>query len=481
MKFNQISVQWIRNKLLSVAKNESVFLCIVFFSYGFLSTSVLTWYSEQIGAFNRFVVLPWGGALCLFRLYRAHERKLEIHADIGFLVLLYVWIVIPFGIRFGFTAMNVNDWFHFMVAFFGMYALTVEETTVQRGMLMDVAGALFAVISFVMGTLLLYCAYTAQTFGQDLSEMAFGLYTWNEPETKIYVLTAGLHYNTTGMFCVCCTLMCLLGVCRRKHFISKMVHFVPALMMAVVVVLTQSRTARYSMLAAWAVGVYGVVVGNVRISRKVLRQLAAITAGVSVFVVGYIGAAYITDSAARHYEAVLSGQVSPTILSAASAEEIEQEEPQEEETRELRGRGAGDMTFTNRTIIWKNVIEIWKSQPKHAVIGFGVGHIGSLLAPWGVGLTTHNAYLGFITNYGLIGFALLCCFFGSIVVPMCRAFFDSTGRIEAGSRVMAMVIVAALLTGMMESEPLGAMLPMNAVLMFSLAMLTAEGRRLKTS
>ena len=119
-------------------------------------------------------------------------------------------------------------------------------------MLMDVAVALFAVISFVMGASLLYCAYTAQTFGQELSEMAFGLYTQKEANDTMYILTAGLHYNSTGMFSVCCTLMCLLGVCRRKHFISKLAHLVPALMMAAVVVLTQSRTARYSMLVAWA-------------------------------------------------------------------------------------------------------------------------------------------------------------------------------------------------------------------------------------
>ena len=77
------------------------------------------------------------------------------------------------------------------------------------------------------------------------------------------------------MFSVCCTLMCLLGVCRRKHFISKLAHLVPALMMAAVVVLTQSRTARYSMLVAWAVGAYGAVAGNEIMSKKALRQMAA--------------------------------------------------------------------------------------------------------------------------------------------------------------------------------------------------------------
>lgn len=70
-------------------------------------------------------------------------------------------------------------------------------------------------------------------------------------------------------------------------------------------------------------------------------------------------------------------------------------------------------------------------------------------------MTTHNAYLGFITNYGLIGFALLCCFFGSMAGPMCRAFFAPKGRAHAGDRVLAMIVVAALLTSLMESEPAG--------------------------
>ena len=49
------------------------------------------------------------------------------------------------------------------------------------------------------------------------------------------------------------------------------------------------------------------------------------------------------------------------------------------------------------------------------------------------------------------------------------------------TKLKIIIIVAVLLTCMMESEPLGAMSPMNAVLMFSLAMLTADGRDLKTA
>lgn len=308
MSLNQTRAQKIRGALLSIAQNESVFLFVAFVSYSFLSTDVLAWYVDSIAAFNRFVVLPWGGALCLLRLCRAQERKLEPHADIRFLVLLYAWIVVPFGIRFGLTAINANDWFHCMVAFFGVYALITEETVQRREMLLDVAGALFAALSFVMGALLLYCAFTVQTFGTELSETPFGVYE------NMYFLSAGFHYNTTGMFAVCCTLMSLLGVVRRRHPLAKLAHLIPSLMMAAVVVLSQSRTARYSMLGAWAVGCYGVVAGSAAIPKKSLRQLAAVAAGVAVLVGGYMGAAVMTDSAIRHYESVLSGKKEASVL-----------------------------------------------------------------------------------------------------------------------------------------------------------------------
>lgn len=477
MKFNQTIAQRIRSLLLSFAQNESVFLCLAFFSYSFLSTPVLAWYEEQINALNRFVILPWGGALALLRLERAHANGTKLRADMGFLALLFAWIVIPFGIRFGLTAMNVNDWFHFMVAFFGVYALITEESSQRRGMLMDVAGALFAVISFVMAGMLLYCAYTAQTFGLEFTDMGFGLYVQDT-----YYLSAGVYYNSTGMFAVCCTLMCLLGAARRRSGLGKFAHLIPAAMMAAVVVLTQSRTARYSMLAAWAVGCYGLIVSHTAISKKALRHLAGVAAGVAVFVVGYMGAAALTHSAVQRYQTVLSSQndQEEAVVAAPPAEEEQQPLPEPEnalQDEKKLGRGFGDMTFTDRTSIWKKVIDAWKETPKNIVIGFGLGKINAITD----GMTTHNAYLGFITNYGLIGFALLCCFFGSIAAPMCRAFFAPKGRAQAGSRVMAMVIVAVLLTCMMESEPLGAMSPMNAVLMFSLAMLTADGRDLKTA
>ena len=338
MSLNQTRAQKIRGALLSIAQNESVFLFVAFVSYSFLSTNVLAWYADSIAAFNRFVVLPWGGALCLLRLCRAQERKLEPHADIRFLVLLYAWIVVPFGIRFGLTAINANDWFHCMVAFFGVYALITEETVQRREMLLDVAGALFAALSFVMGALLLYCAFTVQTFGTELSETPFGIYE------NMYFLSAGFHYNTTGMFAVCCTLMSLLGVVRRRHPLAKLAHLIPSLMMAAVVVLSQSRTARYSMLGAWAVGCYGVVAGSTTIPKKSLRQLAAVAAGVAVLVGGYMGAAVMTDSAIRHYESVLSGKKEASVFASAVAEEAQQpDEPQAADKQELLGRGFGDI------------------------------------------------------------------------------------------------------------------------------------------
>lgn len=77
MSLNQTRAQKIRGALLSIAQNESVFLFVAFVSYSFLSTDVLAWYVDSIAAFNRFVVLPWGGALCLLRLCRAQRESLS--------------------------------------------------------------------------------------------------------------------------------------------------------------------------------------------------------------------------------------------------------------------------------------------------------------------------------------------------------------------------------------------------------------------
>lgn len=148
----------------------------------------------------------------------------------------------------------------------------------------------------------------------------------------------------------------------------------------------------------------------------------------------------------------MSGKKEASVFAPAVAEEAQQpDEPQAADKQALLGRGFGDMTFTDRTTIWGKVIAAWLEEPKNMVIGFGLGKISAITD----GMTTHNAYLGFITNYGLIGFALLCCFFGSMAGPMCRAFFAPKGRTHAGDRVLAMIVVAALLTSLMESEPAG--------------------------
>ena len=82
MSLNQTRAQKIRGALLSIAQNESVFLFVAFVSYSFLSTDVLAWYVDSIAAFNRFVVLPWGGALCLLRVGVRAVR--DRHRAVGF-------------------------------------------------------------------------------------------------------------------------------------------------------------------------------------------------------------------------------------------------------------------------------------------------------------------------------------------------------------------------------------------------------------
>ncbi|MFR8176733.1 MAG: hypothetical protein ACLVB5_06510 [Christensenellales bacterium] len=68
------------------------------------------------------------------------------------------------------------------------------------------------------------------------------------------------------------------------------------------------------------------------------------------------------------------------------------------------------------------MIAAWLEEPKNMVIGFGLGKISAITD----GMTTHNAYLGFITNYGLIG--LRCSAVSSARWRgRCAAFFRAKG------------------------------------------------------
>ena len=480
----------VREQLIRAAGNESLFLCVVFLMNGFSRMSTLTWYVEQLDAINRFLVIPWGSALAVLRLVRAQGQARPARRDLGVLLLLLCWIVVPFGIRFGLTQTNVNSWYQYMVAFFGLYALVSEEPAARLERLLDAAGALFALVSFALGGALLYCALTVQGWAPEQGQYLFGVDEAN-------FLSAGLYYNATGMLALCCALMSLLGVARRRSKPGKLAHLIPALMMMLVVVLTQSRTARYSLLAALAAGLCAAVAHGRWSPSAAKRWAAGIAAGALMLAGGYLCTDGITRAAIAHYTAhrqAAPAQGAHTVLAAQALaqEEAAHSAPEQEDAAQGEqqaapaqesadtGRGIGDWSFSERTVIWKRVLELWAESPWYLLIGRGVGNVGSLIAQnthmEALGATTaHNTYLQFISEFGLIGALLLLAFFASILRHVLRVLLASAEKARPGDRVLGMVVLAALLTGMMESEPLGAMTPINAVMLFSLGALVNRG------
>lgn len=513
-----------RSILLNMAGNESLFLFAAFLSVGVLSMAPLGWYAEMTDAFAGYVVAPWGMALCLLRLERRTRRPdAPVRADIAALFVLLMWMIVPFAIRFGFTFNNVSSWHGYAVVYFGVYAMVSEEAPERRERLFDLACALFGALSLAMGGALLYCAATVQAFGLELGGYGFGLCD------GIY-LCNGLHYNITGMIAVCCAMMSLAGCGRSRHVLGKVAYALAAAVMTAVIVLTQSRTARYALILALAAGCYSVVACAKGIKGTVKRQLAGIAAAALVAVLGYVGASALTDAALRHYEQVNAARLAASELSAraeaqnaenarmenagiapetaepdpaaAAGEEpaqIPQGEPDTADAAvrpetgnegaaaiavigadvQLEAREAVDATLSGRTDVWKNLFRLWREEPKHFLIGNGVGRTGSRVVEGTIheqngAVALHNTYLQFIADFGLVGFLLLCAFAAAILRPVLRVFFGK--RSGRGYLPLCMLVLASLLTGMMESAPLGAMTPMNLALFFALALLGAQGR-----
>lgn len=454
----------IRRTLLAVAENESLFLWLAFLDEVMLSFGPLKGYMEQVKLFRSFVILPWGMALCALRLSR-REREIPARpagTDVRLLFALLLWMVVPFGLRFGLSPYHLTMMQGTAIVYFGLYAGASEERAQKRGQLMDLAGALFAALSLVLGGALLYCVVTGRSFYPELNDQMFGVNARG-------FLHGGMYYNATGILANCCLFMSLIGFARRKHRAAKLAHLIPAAMMAVVVVLTQSRTSRYAMLAALAAGAYGAIACSGKLRSAVQRQAVALAAAAAVLVGGYVAADELTTAALRHYDEPVQ------IVAAAKAEDAEA--AAQAEKPEYEGRGIGDMSFTGRTEIWKRLMNDWKANPKYFLIGRGIGNVPEGLLQINT-LTAHNAYLQIILDYGLIGFALLAAFFVSVLRPVLRVFFVPAGAAKPGDRALCMMVICALVTGLMESFPLMVMTTGNMTLFFCLGLLVSRGREI---
>lgn len=468
-----------RRALLALIDDAGLFAFVAFVFAGFSGSGLLKWYQEPISLLGSYVVTPWGLILCVRRLARAREKGLRA-ADTAVLAALVVWIIVPFALRFGVTFNNMSGWHGYTVVFFGIYAMLREEEPSRRAHELDRLCALSAALALALGGGLLYCAATVQMLGLELTDIGFGV--------SAGMLWAGQHYNVTGMIAVVLLMLCLTGASRRRHPLGKAAHLIPAAMMAVVVVLTQSRTARVSMLLGLGVIVYGALCTRVR-GRALVRHGAGIVCALVVMVVGYALAGALTDAAVAHYNGA------DTLVASAAAEEttpVPQTEPvprtepvpQTEEHEEHEVRAGIDASFSDRTAIWKNLFALWREEPRHLLIGNGIGRTGSRIVAGTIheangAVAVHNTYLQFIADFGLVGFALLAAFLVIILRPVLRAFYASGEGRFAGAHALSALVIASLATGMMESAPLGAMTPMNIMLYVALGVLAGEGRLVK--
>ena len=488
----------VRRTLLWLIGNEALFL---FFAFLFTSSSVLRmdpllWYQDSITTFATYFILPWGMALSLLRLERSvRVNQSKARADIAVLFVLLAWLIVPFAIRFGFRLANIYCWANHIVVFFGVYALVTDADKRHLQSVIDLTSALFAALSFVLGVMALYCVLTVHNLGEEpVSTLANG-YVFGLVGDDFF--TIGLHYNDTGMFAVCCALLSLVGFFRRRNPIARLMHLIPSLMMMLIVVLCQSRTSRYALLGALAVGCYGMAADRLPIRRGVARHAVAMACALIVLVGGYFISDFTTDAALGHYARVRASRLAqiapdpspmPDSAPEAPAQDSAAVEPTVETTLDTAVEAADstapvrpaiDSTFSDRTIIWSNLFDFWRENPKYLVIGNGMHRTGSLLVKNTMNtvdaIAVHNMYLQFLADYGIIGFVLLIAFFALIVPPALRVFFARRPKSQPGDRVFVMIVVALLLTGMMESQPLAPFSAPNLALFFSLAVLYSLG------
>ena len=512
----------IRDIMLAVFGNEALFLIMAFLYATLTDNAIAAWYREPVNLLYGYIVIPWGAALCLLRLQRRAASLEPARADVVTLFVLYLWILVPFAIRFGFTGKNATAWHGYAVMFFGIYASISERKQREREMLMATMSVMSAVFAYVFCGVLLFCAWSGTVYAAGLGTFGFGVVNgW---------LCSGVHYNITGMIAISLCMMCVMGVGYYRNILLKLFCLIPAVMSMAVIVLSQSRTSRYALLAVLAAAAFDGVRRALCRRNAAAGLLAAVLAGVVVLGGGYWGADRMTRAAIAHYNqlaydaalrAALAEQAEaqPTEPSAeettaeapveASAEETTTEAPVEPSAEETpveapveaaeppvqeaaaepavpdiqvsqvwaRALDNADGSFSNRTDIWRAVFMFWRDNPKMMMIGNGVNQTGHKIGQyisWTDGVAVHNAYLQWAADFGLIGLAPQIVFLAIAVWQTIRVFFAP--RRPRGALGLCMMAFAGLLVGMMESATLNAMLPINLMFMFALAQLSAMSR-----
>ena len=522
----------IRDIMLAVFGNEALFLIVAFLYATLGDNAIAAWYREPVSLLYGYIVIPWGAALCLLRLQRRAASLEPARTDVVTLFVLYLWILVPFAIRFGFTGKNATAWHGYAVMFFGIYASISERKQREREMLMATMSVLSAVFAYVFCGALLFCAWSGTIYAADLGPFGFGVVNgW---------LCSGVHYNITGMIVISLCMMCVMGVGCYRNILLKLFCLIPAVMSMAVIVLSQSRTSRYALLAVLAAAAFDGVRRALCRRNVAAGLLAAVLAGAVVLGGGYWGADRMTRAAIAHYnqlaydaalqaapaEQAVAQQAEPSAEETTAAEEptepsaeemtaeapvepsaeeapeaqptepsaeeapVEATEPPVQEATaepavpgiqisEVQARELAntDGSFSNRTDIWRAVFMLWRDNPKMMMIGNGVNQTGHKIGQyisWTDGVAVHNAYLQWAADFGLIGLVPQTVFLAIAVWQTIRVFFAS--KRPRGALGLCMMAFAGLLIGMMESATLSAMLPINLMFMFALAQLSAMSR-----
>ena len=312
----------IRDIMLAVFGNEALFLIVAFLYATLGDNAIAAWYREPVSLLYGYIVIPWGAALCLLRLQRRAASLEPARADVVTLFVLYLWILVPFAIRFGFTGKNATAWYGYAVMFFGIYASISERKQREREMLMATMSVLSAVFAYVFCGALLFCAWSGTIYAADLGPFGFGVVNgW---------LCSGVHYNITGMIVISLCMMCVMGVGYYRNILLKLFCLIPAVMSMAVIVLSQSRTSRYALLAVLAAAAFDGVRRALCRRNAAAGLLAAVLAGAVVLGGGYWGADRMTRAAIAHYNQLAYDAA----LQAALAEQAEAQptEPSAEET-----------------------------------------------------------------------------------------------------------------------------------------------------
>lgn len=529
----------IRDIMLAVFGNEALFLIVAFLYATLGDNAIAAWYREPVSLLYGYIVIPWGAALCLLRLQRRAASLEPARADVVTLFVLYLWILVPFAIRFGFTGKNATAWYGYAVMFFGIYASISERKQREREMLMATMSVLSAVFAYVFCGALLFCAWSGTIYVADLGPFGFGVVEgW---------LCSGVHYNITGMIVISLCMMCVMGVGYYRNILLKLFCLIPAVMSMAVIVLSQSRTSRYALLAVLAAAAFDGVRRALCRRNVAAGLLAAVLAGAVVLGGGYWGADRMTCAAIAHYnqlaydaalQAALAEQAEaqptepsaeettaaeePTEPSAEemtaeapvepsaeeapeaqptepSAEEapVEAAEPSAEEVSEASVEATAepavpeiqisevqarvlantDGSFSNRTDIWRAVFMLWRDNPKMMMIGNGVNQTGHKIGQY-ISWTDGVAVHNAYLQWAA-DFGLIGLVpqivFLAIAVWQTIRVFFASKR-PRGALGLCMMAFAGLLIGMMESATLSAMLPINLMFMFALAQLSAMSR-----